>query len=156
MTCHASGPWTEHFVHEVDTETEPARNRRPMSFTEVCPAHVGADDFRNNPRGELGTRTAPLHREGVRKLREHSPVSIRGHGWKLRRPDVYVESDDMRITVPATARALTTGSCGLKWQQIAEDRLRETGSGDVGKTRRQWMPSLRIPSGGKIRLSSRR
>ena len=58
-------------VYEVDTETEPARDRRPMSFTEVYLAHVGVDDFRSNPRGLLGTRTATLHREGVRKLREH-------------------------------------------------------------------------------------
>ena len=57
------------FVYEVDTETEPARDRRPMSFTEVYLAHVGVDDFRRNPRGELGTRTATLHREGVKKLR---------------------------------------------------------------------------------------
>ena len=59
------------FVYEVDTETEPARNRRPMSFTEVYLARIGVDNFRNNPRWELGTRTATLHREGVRKLREH-------------------------------------------------------------------------------------
>ena len=26
-------------------------------------------DFRNNPRGELGTRTSTLHAEGVKKLR---------------------------------------------------------------------------------------
>ena len=59
------------FVYEVDTETEPARDRRPMSFTEVYLAHVGIDDFRSNARGELETRTATLHRDGVRKLREH-------------------------------------------------------------------------------------
>ena len=59
------------FVYEVDTETEPARDRRPMSFTEIYLAHVGIDDFRSNPRGELGMRTATLHRDGVRKLREH-------------------------------------------------------------------------------------
>ena len=70
-THGAREQWMCVFVYDVDTETEPARNRRPMSFTEVCPAHVGVDDFRHNPRGELGTRTATLHREGVRKLREH-------------------------------------------------------------------------------------
>ena len=50
-----------------------ARNGRlpPLSFTEVYLAHVGVADFRSNPRGELGTRTATLHREGVRKLRGH-------------------------------------------------------------------------------------
>ena len=65
------GSMTRDFVYEVDTETEPARDRRPMSFTKVHLAHVGIEDFRSNPRGELGTRTATLHRNGVRKLREH-------------------------------------------------------------------------------------
>ena len=59
------------FVYKVDTKTEPARSRRPMSFTEVYLAQVGIGDFRRNTRGELGTRTATLHREGVKKLREH-------------------------------------------------------------------------------------
>ena len=70
-THGARDQWMCVFVYEVDTETEPARDRRPMSFTEVYLAHVGVDDFRSNPRGELGTRTATLHRDGVRKLREH-------------------------------------------------------------------------------------
>ena len=70
-THGARDQWMCVFVYEVDTETEPARDRRPMSFTEVYLAHVGIDDFRSNPRGELGTRTATLHRDGVRKLREH-------------------------------------------------------------------------------------
>ena len=42
-----------------------------MMFTEVYLAHVRSDDFRRNERGELGTRTAILHRDGIRKLREH-------------------------------------------------------------------------------------
>jgi hypothetical protein len=32
-------------------------------------ANVGLADFRKNARGELGTRTATLHAEGVKKLR---------------------------------------------------------------------------------------
>ena len=63
--------WMCVFVYEVDTETEPARNRRPMNFKEVYLAHVEVADFRRNPRGDLGTRTATLHKDGVRKLREH-------------------------------------------------------------------------------------
>ncbi|MEW6265373.1 MAG: hypothetical protein AB1641_20030 [Thermodesulfobacteriota bacterium] len=59
------------FVHDVDTETEPARDRRPMIFMEVYLAHVTIEDFGKNPRGELGTRTATLHRDGVKKLRDH-------------------------------------------------------------------------------------
>ena len=70
-THGARDQWMCVFVYEVDTETEPARDRRPMSFMEVYLAHVGIDDFRSNARGELGTRTATLHRDGVRKLREH-------------------------------------------------------------------------------------
>ena len=37
-------------------------NRRTYSKVEIA-------DFRKNPRGELGTRTATLHREGILKLR---------------------------------------------------------------------------------------
>ena len=70
-THGAREQWMCVFVYKIDTVTEPARERRPMSFTEVYLAYVGVDDFRRNPRGELGTRTATLHREGVKKLREH-------------------------------------------------------------------------------------
>jgi hypothetical protein len=59
------------FVYETDTETEPAVSRAPIRFTEVYLAYVKVDDFRQNDRGELGTRTATLHREGVKKLRSH-------------------------------------------------------------------------------------
>ncbi len=37
----------------------------------VGAAHVTEDDFRKNPRSELGTRTAALHREGIARLREN-------------------------------------------------------------------------------------
>lgn len=70
-THGARNQWMCVFVYDVDTATEPARDRRPMNFTEVYLAYVTIEDFRKNPRGELGTRTATLHREGVRKLREH-------------------------------------------------------------------------------------
>jgi hypothetical protein len=59
------------FVYEVDTEGEPARDRKPMTFIEVYLGKVSVDDFRRNPRGELGTRTATLHRDGIKKLREN-------------------------------------------------------------------------------------
>jgi hypothetical protein len=59
------------FVYETDHETEPAINRRPMRITEVYLAHVKPTDFRKNPRGELGTRTATLDRNGIKKLREN-------------------------------------------------------------------------------------
>ena len=59
------------FVYETDHETEPAVDRRPMRFTEVYLAYVKETDFRKNPRGELGTRTATLDRKGIQKLRDN-------------------------------------------------------------------------------------
>ena len=70
-THGAREQWMCVFVYEVDTKTEPARDRRPMTFTEVYLAQVAVADFRTNPRGRLGTRTATLHKEGVKKLRGH-------------------------------------------------------------------------------------
>ncbi|HKO18165.1 MAG TPA: hypothetical protein VJU82_04690 [Acidobacteriaceae bacterium] len=63
--------WFCVFVYEVDNETEPAEQRRAMRFTEVYLSEVKATDFRRNERGELGTRTSTLDREGVRKLRSN-------------------------------------------------------------------------------------
>ena len=59
------------FVYAVDKETEPAVDRGPMTFTEVYLGRVTTDDFRRNPRGELGTRTATLDRDGIAKLRKN-------------------------------------------------------------------------------------
>jgi hypothetical protein len=57
------------FVYAVDNESEPAMARRPMTFNEIYLGQVGVDDFRKNARGELGTRTATLHAQGIAKLR---------------------------------------------------------------------------------------
>jgi len=57
------------FVYEVDAETEPAIHRRPMSFVEVYLSTVELADYRRNERGELGTRTATLDRDGLAKFR---------------------------------------------------------------------------------------
>ena len=70
-THGARDQWMCVFVYEVDTESEPASERRPMTFTEVYLGRVTIDDFRRNPRGELGTRTATLHKDGIKKLREN-------------------------------------------------------------------------------------
>jgi hypothetical protein len=70
-THGARDQWMCVFVYGVDEETEPARDRAPMRFCEVYLAHVTTDDFRRNPRGELGTRTATLHREGIERLRRN-------------------------------------------------------------------------------------
>ncbi|MFO7899176.1 MAG: hypothetical protein R6V58_08960 [Planctomycetota bacterium] len=70
-THGARDQWMCVFVYRPDTDTEPASERKPMSFTEVYLGRVTVDDFRRNPRGELGTRTATLHRDGIQKLREN-------------------------------------------------------------------------------------
>jgi hypothetical protein len=70
-THGARDQWMCVFVYTVDNGTEPARQRRPMTFTEVYLGLVSTRDFRRNPRGELGTRTATLHREGIEKLRQN-------------------------------------------------------------------------------------
>lgn len=57
------------FVYEVDSTTEPLRSRRPLRFTEAYLADVNVDHFRRNARGELGTRTATLHKDGLASLR---------------------------------------------------------------------------------------
>ena len=69
-THGARNQWMCVFVYEVDTETEPAIDRLPMTFTEVYLGYVTLEDFRRNSRGELGTRTATLHRDGIRRFRE--------------------------------------------------------------------------------------
>ena len=69
-THGARDQWLCVFVYQVDIESEPALDRNPMTFTEVYLGHVTVDDFRRNPRGELGTRTATLHKDGIRRLRE--------------------------------------------------------------------------------------
>ena len=68
-THGARDQWMCVFVYGVDKETEPAQSRRPMTFTAVYLGYVTRDDFRRNPRGELGTRTATLHKAGIEKLR---------------------------------------------------------------------------------------
>lgn len=70
-THGARDQWMCVFVYRVDNNTEPARERAPMGFTEVYLGLVSTDDFRKNPRGELGTRTATLHRQGIETLRRN-------------------------------------------------------------------------------------
>jgi hypothetical protein len=70
-THGARNQWLCVFVYHLDTETEPSIDRRPMTFTEVYLGQVKIEDFRRNPRGELGTGTATLHKEGIRKLRQN-------------------------------------------------------------------------------------
>ena len=70
-THGARDQWMCVFVYAVDTVSEPARDRRAMTFLAVYLGKVAVDDFRKNPRSELGTRTATLHKEGIKKLRQN-------------------------------------------------------------------------------------
>ena len=70
-THGARDQWMCVFVYTIDNTTEPISDRSPMTFTEVYLAKVLVADFRKNSRGELGTRTATLHKDGVKKLREN-------------------------------------------------------------------------------------
>jgi hypothetical protein len=70
-THGARAQWMAVFVYDVDCESEPASERHPMTFREVYLGPVTVDDFRKNPRGELGTRTATLHKAGIQKLRSN-------------------------------------------------------------------------------------
>lgn len=68
-THGARDQWMCVFVYTVDNKSEPARDRQSFTFTKVYIGQVTTQDFRENPRGKLGTRTATLHREGIGKLR---------------------------------------------------------------------------------------
>lgn len=70
-THGARDQWMCSFVYRVDSETEPANSRAPMTFTEVYLGKVTEADFRDHPRGRLGTRTSTLHKLGIAKLREN-------------------------------------------------------------------------------------
>ena len=70
-THGARDQWMCVFVYRVDNQTEPARDRLPMTITAIYLGQVSVDDFRRNSRGELGTRTATLHAQGIAKLRQH-------------------------------------------------------------------------------------
>ncbi len=70
-THGAREQWMCVFVYNVDMATEPARDRAPMTVTEIYLGHVDTSDFRKNARGELGTRTATLHKSGIEKLRKN-------------------------------------------------------------------------------------
>ncbi|HYV47342.1 MAG TPA: hypothetical protein VFA20_20930 [Myxococcaceae bacterium] len=70
-THGARDQWMCVFVYSIDRETEPAVDRKPMTFTEIYLAQVTRADFRRNSRGELGTRTATLDRKGIAKLRKN-------------------------------------------------------------------------------------
>lgn len=77
-THGAREQWMCVFVYEVDNATEPANERIPLTITEIYLGHVLKTDFRKNARGELGTRTATLHKQGIAKLRKSWIYKLRG------------------------------------------------------------------------------
>lgn len=68
-THGARDAWLCLFRYVVDSDTEPAVERRPTRITEILLAQLQVADYRKNLRGELGTRTASPNREGLAKLR---------------------------------------------------------------------------------------
>lgn len=70
-THGARKQWMCVFVYAIDGLTQPAQTRAPLRFTEVYLGEVDPDDFRNNARGLLGTRTSTLDKDGILKLREN-------------------------------------------------------------------------------------
>ena len=98
-THGAREQWMCVFVYAVDGESEPATARRPMRFTEVYIAKVTTEDFRSNARrGDIGTRTATLHREGLKKLR---------HGW------IYLDRPPVGKSGQSTLSAARRGKASL-------------------------------------------
>ncbi len=73
VDTHGARPqWLCVFVYEIDTKTEPVTERVPLRFTAIYLAPVTNADFRSNPRAtSLGTRTASLHKDGLKKLRDN-------------------------------------------------------------------------------------
>lgn len=63
--------WMCAFVYTIDTETEPAQDRRPTCFTEIYLNEVTVADFRNNARGPLGTKTSTLGGAALAKFRSN-------------------------------------------------------------------------------------
>lgn len=59
------------FVYDIDNDPAKGKlDREPLKFTEVYLATVTEADYRKNNRGELGTRTATLDRDGIKRYRE--------------------------------------------------------------------------------------
>ena len=69
-THGARDQWMCFYGKGVDIETEPARERETMPFTEVYRGRFPRRNFRKNPGGELGKRRATLPRKGIDKLRQ--------------------------------------------------------------------------------------
>ena len=67
----ARNQWLCVFVYEKDELTEPAEQRQATRFTELYLSQVTVEDFRKNPRGELGTRTATVNKNALPRFRSN-------------------------------------------------------------------------------------
>lgn len=113
-THGARDQWMCVFVYQVDNLTQPAKDRAPMSFTDVFLGQVTEADFRKNPRGERGTRTATLDEDGIAKLRakwvyriprEPKPVRVpRAKGPKRTKPATAAAEPPVDSTAQAKTR----------------------------------------------------
>lgn len=70
-THGARDAWLCVFRYRIDSTTEPALNRAPTRIVEILLGQLTRDDYRRNPRGELGTRTASPNIHGMAKLRSN-------------------------------------------------------------------------------------
>lgn len=76
------------WVYEVDNDrNKSVYERSPLTFREIYIADVKYEDFRHNARGELGTKTATLHAEGLKEFRRGRVYLNRGDGghseWRV-------------------------------------------------------------------------
>lgn len=82
------------WVYAVDNDrSKAAHEREPLIFREIYIATVGTEDFRKNPRGELGTRTATLDKTGIRKYRAAGWVYLDLPSRTLRRRQTAQQVD---------------------------------------------------------------
>lgn len=113
-THGARAQWMCVFVYEIDDQTEPATNRRPMQFTEIYIGQVTESDFRKNPRSELGTRTATLHEEGMKKLRENWVYRIESYAQKQKKEAVEARKVAAEAKKAATAAKKAAAAAARK------------------------------------------
>jgi len=79
-THGAREQWICVFVYKVDTDSELAINRSPMTWNSprCISEKLRSMISRKTSRGELGTRTATLHKDGIKKLQGYLDIQALG------------------------------------------------------------------------------
>lgn len=79
------------FVYQVDERRDdpgvPIAERQPLTFTGIFLGQVTEEDYRHNERGERGTRTATLSKDGLSSYRRswvYLTNELRGTIWARR------------------------------------------------------------------------